>query len=449
LCLLVLLSLIVFFVTKLFGFSLNRIFIPKSIAYVLLLIAIAAWGPFMRSSLDKLWMASGGLVSIGHWAQFQTLIDFMVAPIVSGIAVGVSILTAQKKGSDRFNLLLGGYYLSALTILPLLILILIFSEKISQWMGFDGNYQLEIILCAIAGYLNLASAILNGVFIGQNKQGKSLILMVCNGLPIILTLAVCNHYQLANPITLVLYCLIYIGLCNNLLLISLLYRTSRYQHPSHIQLIEWGRSLAGFIPAGLAIGIFSPLCVLLARSLIANQQNWEVAGQATAVWRASDWILSGVVTILYFHFLPLLSRDAVKGKLNDTIWRITRQIMFPSIVALLALVVLRNSVLQLLYSDQIHLSLDTALYFWLGEAARILSAIFLMGLFILHATKLITLSDLFSQPLFVTLLFFGMGASLSLTGLAYFLTYLLYSALCILGFMWIEGKNRIAQQSSY
>ena len=45
---------------------------------------------------------------------------------------------------------------------------------------------------------------------------------------------------------------------------------------------------------------------------------------------------------------------------------------------------------------------------------------------------------------FVMLLFFGMGVSLELAGLAYLLTYLLYSALCILGFIWIERKSRIA-----
>ena len=416
---------------------------PKSINYVILLIAITAWGPFYRASLDKLWMASGGLATIGHWAQFQTLMDFMVAPIASGIAVGLSILTAQKSASDRLNLLLSGYCLSALIALPLLILVLIFTGKISQWMGLNGDYQLEISLCAIAGYLNLASAILNGVFIGQNQQGKALVLMACSGIPIILAIAACNQYQLEHPIAIVLYGLMGIGLCNNLWLLRMLYSTSGYQHPSLNQLIEWGRSLVGFIPAGLAIGIFSPLCVLLARSLIANQQSWEVAGQATAVWRASDWILSGAVTILYYHFLPLLSCEAVQGKINGAIWRITKQVMIPSAIALIILVILRNLVLRLLYSDQIDLSLEIALYFWVGEAARILSAIFLMGLFVLHATKLITIWDFFSQPLFVMLLFFGMSVSLELTGLAYLLTYLLYSALCIVGFIWIKRKSRI------
>ena len=415
----------------------------------MLLVCIAAWGPFYRASLDKLWIVSGGLVSVGHWAQFQTLMDFIVAPIASGIAVGVSILTAQKNASDRLHLISGGYYLSALIVMPLLILTLIFSEKISQWLGFGGNYQLEIMLCAIAGYLNLASAILNGVFIGQNQQGKALVLMVCNGVPIILAMATCNQYQIDHPIALVLCCLIGVGLFNNIWLMSLLYRTSGYQHLSRNQLIEWGRYLMNFIPAGIAIGIFSPLCALLARSLIANQQSWDIAGQATAVWRASDWILSGVVTILYYHFLPLLSRDAVLGKMNETIWRITKQIMIPSAIALMTLVILRNSVLQLLYSDQIEISLDVALYFWAGEAARILSAIFLMGLFVLHATKLITIWDFFSQPLFVLLLFFGMAISLRLTGLAYLLTYLFYSALCIFGFMWIERKSRIVHNRPY
>jgi hypothetical protein len=224
----------------------------------------------------------------------------------------------------------------------------------------------------------------------------------------------------------------------------MLYRAFRHERRGHSQVVKCAVKLARFIPAGLAIGIFSPLCVLLARSFIADQQSWEIAGQTTAIWRASDWILSAVVTVLYYHFLPILSRDALEQKISEAIWRVVRQIMLLSMLLLFALITYRDIVFQLLYNNQVQLSLEIALYFWVGEAARILSAIFLMGLFVLHATKLITIWDFFSQPLFVMLLFFGMSVSLELTGLAYLLTYLLYSALCIVGFMWVERKSRIA-----
>ena len=199
--------------------------------------------------------------------------------------------------------------------------------------------------------------------------------------------------------------------------------------------------MAKFAPAGLSIGLLSPLCVLLTRSMLAQEQSWEVAGTATALWRASDWILSSVQTILYFHFLPLLSKDALLGKMNSSIQKITLQIMLPSTIALILLVVFRDPILHLLYDDQLNISWDIALLFWSGDAARILSAIFLMALFVLHATKIITVWDFFSQPLFVLLLFIGMDASLQLTGIAYLMTYLIYFALCIGAFVYITKKT--------
>jgi len=179
----------------------------------------------------------------------------------------------------------------------------------------------------------------------------------------------------------------------------------------------------------------------LARSVIASQQSWENAGMATAIWRISDWILSSAVTILYFHYLPMLSAASSKGSIKASVMRVMLDVGIPSFIGLLLLLIFRNEILHILYSPTTDVTFSTAFLFWSGEVARILSAVFLMGLFVLHATKIIAIWDFFSQPLFVLLLLLGMSKSLELTGLAYLLTYLLYATLCITAFLYIDRNQ--------
>jgi len=420
---------------------LKRHFGLKDLNYAILLICIASWGPLYRAILDKLWMLEGGIVTVGHWAQLQTLIEIIVSPISAGIAVGLSISLAQNQKSSTSNILLSAYFLSLIIIFPFLVLLIFYSKNVCMWIGLEASHQTEIILCAIGGYLSIGTVLINGLFIGQNQQGKALAVMCITGLPTIIMLIISNLWQLTNPLTWILCTLIGVGICTNIWLLSFLYQNNKDAGFRLQQVNEWIAKMARFAPAGLSIGLLSPLCVLLTRSLLAHEQSWEVAGTATALWRASDWVLSSVQTMLYFHYLPLLSKDALQGKMKSSIQKITLQIMIPSTIFLILLIVFRNPILHFLYDDQLNISLEITLLFWSGDAARILSAIFLMALFVLHATKIITIWDFFSQPLFILLLFFGMDASLKLTGMAYLTTYLIYFAICIGAFIYIEQKH--------
>lgn len=416
--------------------------ISAKLKYATILLCLSAWGPFYRSTLDRLWVLEGGLSSVGQWAQLQTLMEFIVAPIGAGIAVGLSIFTTQHRHADHPIILCAGYFLSLAIISPFLLVTIFYSKNICIFLGLNIAYQKEVILSGIAGYLGIGVALLSNFFIGRNQQGKSLGLMLVTGAPIILLLTFFTLFKFDYPIKWVLYSIIVVGLTTNGLLIFFLYRSKKLHKYTFTQLSDYCYKLARFIPAGLAIGILSPLCVLIVRSMIAQQQDWRIAGVATALWRVSDWVLSWAITMLYFHFLPMLSYDSLQGKIKIAIKKITIQIFLPSLLALLLLCIFRSPVLHFLYGEKINISLDISLYFWLGEALRILSAIYLMGLFVLHATKMIAIWDFFSQPLFSFLLFSGMASSLELTGLAFLLTYLLYAALCILGFIYVEKNHR-------
>ena len=385
---------------------------------------------------------NGDLHEVGHWAQLQTMVEFIGAPVISGIAIGMTILTAQQQKNNHQTILISGYLLSLLIILPFLLLTIYFSGHICRWLSLSDSYQLDLILSVVAGYLTMGIALLSSLFIGKNQQGKALLLVFFCGTPTLLTLAFCQLGNVPHPTTWVLGSIIFVGLLINAVLIYLSFQLMKVNHLNWLYFRQTSYQLIRFIPAGLSIGILSPFCVLMVRSIIASQQNWEYAGMATAIWRVSDWILSSAVAILYFHYLPLLSFDSSNGRIKSSIYQITLAICIPSFLGLFLLLIFRNDVLHILYGPTTNVNFETALLFWSGEAFRIVSAIFLMGLFVLHATKMIAIWDFFSQPLFVLLLLLGMSASLNLTGLAYLFTYFFYATVCMLGFLYMEQRMK-------
>jgi len=396
------------------------------------------WGPLYRSILDKLWVDTGGINLVGQWAQLQTLIDFIGAPIGSGIGIGVSIIVAQKKTSDHKVILLSGYCMSLAVILPFLLVAIIYSQQICQWLGLEPTFNEEVAISLIVGYLNIGNILLCNFLIGSSQQVRAFYIICFTTVPNILLLRYSPFFSTEISTRLVLYCYATTCLITSSWMIFLLFKTTQNNAHNFIKIISYSRKLVKFIFVGFAIGVLSPLCLLMVRSFISIQQDWAASGVATGLWRASDWIFAPATTMVFYHYLPILSLQSSRGRALESIKEITIKVVPTSFIALILLVILRDPILNMLYGESFKAPLEICIYFWLGDAFRILSSVFLMGLYVLKATKLIAIWDLFSQPLFSFLLFVGMASSLKLTGIAFASTYFLYALLCIFGFLYIE-----------
>ena len=66
------------------------------------------------------------------------------------------------------------------------------------------------------------------------------------------------------------------------------------------------RRLLHFAPAGIAIGLLSPIAMILARARISDSLSWEHVAMVQAVWRANEWTTAVVAGMLYVHYLPKL-----------------------------------------------------------------------------------------------------------------------------------------------
>jgi len=406
--------------------------LAKNLRYILVIFLLAIWGPLYRSILDKLWMHSDGLSLVGQWAQFQTLADLIGAPVGTGIGIGLTILTAQTASQRQLYLLIASCILGLIITLPLLILALIFHQEIARWTQLPPIYYQAIIVAAVGGWLSTVAIQISAYFLGKEQHFKALLIMIASSLPALLTLFIGSTLMLPNLMQVTLLASVITGVIFIIWLLVNIYQMHNESPQTLIRLRNAELKLRKFIGAGFAIGILTPLSVMIARSVIANDLDWQSVGIATALWRVSDWILCAAQAVLYFHFLPLLSKSTSDQLLRRLI-KVILQVFIPSVFVLLLLFIARQAVFSFLYSNQLVIDWEVCLLFWSGDALRILALIFLLALYILHRTKTISVVELFSQPLLALLLFLGAASSLIWVGVAHLLTYAVYALLCFLG----------------
>ena len=419
----------------------------KGLRYALIIFFLASWGPLFRSVLDKLWMHFDGLSLVGQWAQFQTLADLIGAPVGAGIGIGLTILTARTDPPLQRYLLIASCALGLIITLPLLILALIFHQDIARWAQLPAIYHQELIIAALGGWLSTVAIQMSAYLLGKEQHFKALLIMIASNLPILLVLCIGSILMLPNLMQLTLLASVLSGLIFSLWLAANIFQMFKEYSHSRAYVLSAALKLKKFISAGFAIGILTPLSAMIARSAIATDLDWNSVGIATALWRVSDWVLCAAQAVLYFHFLPLLSKST-NDQLQSRLPKVILQVFIPSAFVLFLLFISRQTVFSLLYSNQLIIDWKVCLLFWSGDAMRILAIIFLMALYILHRTKTISVVELFSQPLLALLLTLGAAQSLIWVGTAHLFTYTVYASLCFLGvaLLWfVPQKNSGAQ----
>jgi PST family polysaccharide transporter len=180
--------------------------------------------------------------------------------------------------------------------------------------------------------------------------------------------------------------------------------------------------------AGIAIGILSPAATAVARMEIAASASWETAGAVQALWRSSEWITAIAAGLLNAHFLPRLSATRDARAFGAELRASARQVVLPAMLALALLWLLLPQVLALLYREGLPVGRFDAVPFFAGDALRMLSWIFLFGLFARGAGWAVTAGELLSLPLFAALLLMLPGPlALPAVGLAWMLAYAVYA----------------------
>lgn len=369
-----------------------------------------------RALIDKLLALRGGAGLVAHWAQLTSLADVVSGVALVGVGIGLTGRLGALAPPDQRRLLAEALRLGLLISLATLAagaLLL----ALSGWSPVPPEQEVLVLPSLVAGALGVAPGMLSAWLLGLGRPLAAMALAAATlALPLAVLVLAAPGVEL--PALLGAQCAVGLGFCVWLLRDGGSWRAGFCP----------GHALRPFIAAGLTTGILSPLATVLARQEIAAAASWETAGAVQALWRSSEWITAIAAGLFYSHFLPRLGTAAGAGEFRGELRAAARVVLVPALAALLLLWLLLPEVLALLYRADLAVPRASALPFFVGDGLRMLSWVFLYGLYARGAGRAVSLGEFLSLPLF-TLLLVAMPGPLSLaaTGLAWMLAYAVYA----------------------
>jgi hypothetical protein len=384
-------------------------------AALLQALGVVLTGLAGRALIDKLLAVRGGAELVAHWAQITSLADTISGVTLAGIGVGLTGLVAAKSPCDqhrllgdglRLGLLVSGACLAACALLiaggglPLL-------PPALSWLALPA---------LLAGWLTVAPGLLSFWLLGRGQPGRAMLLAaMLLAIPVVaLALA-----AVGDELPTLLAAQAAIGLMLTLLILCRGGSWLSWQTAEH--------ELRPFIYASLAIGILSPLATAFARQRIGDTTSWETAGAVQALWRSSEWITAIAAGLIQAHYLPRLAAARGAAAFRQELRASAMHVVVPALLGLGLLWLLLPQALALLYRADLPVTRLDALPFFVGDALRMASWIFLFGLFARGAGRAVTLGEFLSLPLFALLLWLLPDKmTLPMIGLCWILSYAAY-----------------------
>lgn len=159
--------------------------------------------------------------------------------------------------------------------------------------------------------------------------------------------------------------------------------------------------------------IFGPMVYLAIRNSIIENFDINQAGYWEAITRISNYYLLFLTTVLTVYFLPKLSKSTSNAETKKVIWSYYKGIIPVFLIGLIAVYLLKNILIQILFTKEF-LPISK-LFFWqlLGDFFKALSTILALQFFAKKLTKAFIVTEIFS----LTILWFSSIYLLSAYGI--------------------------------
>jgi len=408
-------------------------------AFVIILIDLLG-----RAGLDKVLALAGGPVMVGLWAQLQSVVELVSAVTMAGVLQGLTVLITQMSASrDERSLLRGALKLGLGTSLAVALIVALASPELAVWLTQRRIETDLFLLAALAGCITVVPATLNAYWLGKHQQQRMLGLALLTS--VILLLVAASAWfglSLGGLMWVQTLMLAIIGI----VIWRYLDKLSRARDGQEDG-AEYFRKLVKFVPVGLAIGIMSPVSMLLVRGMLSGALSWSDVGFLQALWRSTEWVTATAAGVLSLIFLPRFSATYGSGRFKREMTRAGVMVLIPAACLLLLIFFNQRAMLATLYDARFVVSDETAALIMLGSWIRIASWLFLFGLFSAHRTGLIIAGEILSLPLYALLLWlFADGMTLERTALLYFVSYLVYLGFNAIALLYSSRKTTIAQR---
>lgn len=415
------------------GYTLRKSYFISASATALL---IAAAGLIGRAALDKILALKGGADLVSNWAQIISLTELFISPIAAGVGLGLTALMSRTDCHiSRQEILSGAWRAFSICIMISGVITLA-----AGTFAIESTAQRWAILGAtiIAGLAGAYFTMLNAWWAGQQERWRIVTYQALNaGLICITALISAELDILTNVIT--TQAMIAVAF--------LLYGQHKHRHnSSHIKKIAH-EQIYRYIWAGVVIGFFSPLSLLIIRHTLDQTGPTDSAGMIQSIWRVSEWVATPAVAILTTFFLPEMSKHYGQSIFKKLFMQYGSYILILSALGYGLIYVLQVDLFTLFYNSTFIPSSKVLAYFLIGDWFRIASWICLFTFYANTHIRWIVIGEFFSLPLLTgALLFLPTGYSLETVSITYTGVYIIYFIFNIVAILY-EFKRQPSNMS--
>ena len=391
-----------------------------------------------RTLLDMVLSHGSGPATIALWAQLSSVVDLTSAIACAGLSPGVTVLVARSRDSGTQDDILRTAVMLGLACSAATLIVLVGIQALGGRLQVLEEPGLRWVVLAV-GLFAATPALATQAWQSQGHPARSLLLTASTATLALIAASMAPMLFKAQAMALgilaplmVLSAALMVSLpltawyCRTFLANerALTHRAALWAHV---------RPLLTYLPAGLSIGLLSPLSLIAAREIMARAWGWEAVASVQAIWRSADWVAALVSGMLSLMFLPRMSR-AISARepsraLRRELWAAVRWLWVPAACVLGIMIWAGPQWLVGLFGLSVVPESTIFAMFLLGEWVRMGSWILLYGLFATGAQRAIALGELCSLPLFAGLLWLiGPELSMHSAAVAYLGAYMTYLA---------------------
>ena len=434
-----------------------------SIQSVLAAFAIILIDLLGRAGLDKVLALAGGPAMVALWAQLQSVVELVGAVTMAGVLQGLTVLITQVSESrDERSLLRDALKLGLGTSLAVALMVAMAAPELTVWLT-QGKIETDLfLLAALAGCITVIPATLNAYWLGKHQQQRMLGLALLTSVILLLVAASAwlglflRGLMWVQSLALAIIGIVIWRYLNKLSGHKLPGRKLSGARDGQEDGAEYFRKLVKFVPVGLAIGIMSPVSMLLVRGMLSGTLSWSEVGFLQALWRSTEWVTATAAGVLSLIFLPRFSATFFSSygfssrggsaRFKKEMMRAGVMVLIPAACLLLLIFFNQRAMLATLYDARFVVSDETAALIMLGSWIRIAAWLFLFGLFAAHRTGLIMAGEILSLPLYAVLMWlFADGMTLERTALLYLVSYLVYLGFNAIALLYSSRNTTTAQ----
>jgi len=187
------------------------------------------------------------------------------------------------------------------------------------------------------------------------------------------------------------------------------------------------KAIGGYMLMAITSALTAPISLILVRNILIEQVGWDAAGQWQAVWKISEVYLAVITMALGTYYLPKLSSLVGVDEIVSEIHKTAKQII--PIVALLALAIylLRDVAIWLLFTKEFNSARDLFLIQLCGDVVKIASWLYAYPMLSRGATTwFVTLEIIFSVTFVCSSYYFVHLLGVQGANVAYLANYMIY-----------------------